>query len=260
MPERRLVFGAELDNMGVVNISSRPAVPSPVRAEASADSSTRQRILDLLLANGSMTAAELAAALDLTATGIRRHLAVLTDAGEIEAKDQPGPRGRGRPAKAYRLTASGREGFGQAYDDLALRALAELVAAVGPHAVDRLAEGRLVEVEADYLTRRAANPDADPMQILAESLSAAGYFASAPDDGQLCQHHCPVAHVAAHFPQLCEAEASVFARLLGTDVSRSSTIALGDEICRTHLGAGPHPGRTMLPDPIPASSDRKVSA
>ena len=51
-----------------------------------------------------------------------------------------------------------------------------------------------------------------------------------------------------------------FARLLGTDVSRSATIASGDEACRIHLG-----GHTLLPKPVPTrakrtSADRKVSA
>ncbi len=52
----------------------------------------------------------------------------------------------------------------------------------------------------------------DPMaraEALAEALTAEGYAAAAiaiATGGQLCQHHCPVAHVAAEFPQLCEAE------------------------------------------------------
>src|SRR6266487_2389988 len=54
---------------------------------------------------------------------------------------------------------------------------------------------------------------------------------------QLCQHHCPVAHVAAEFPQLCEAETEAFARLLGTPVQRLATIAHGDGICTTHVTA-----------------------
>ena len=45
---------------------------------------------------------------------------------------------------------------------------------------------------------------------------------------QLCQHHCPVAHVAAEFPALCEAETQAFAELLGTHVQRLATIARGD--------------------------------
>ena len=52
---------------------------------------------------------------------------------------------------------------------------------------------------------------------------------------QLCQHHCPVAHVAAEFPELCEAETRAFAELLGTHVQRLATIARGDAACTTHV-------------------------
>jgi predicted ArsR family transcriptional regulator len=44
-----------------------------------------------------------------------------------------------------------------------------------------------------------------------------------------------VAHVAAEFPQLCEAETQAFARLLGTHVQRLATIAHGDGVCTTHV-------------------------
>jgi predicted ArsR family transcriptional regulator len=83
------------------------------------------------------------------------------------------------------------------------------------------------------------------VQALAEALSADGYAAAAsvaPVAGetageQLCQHHCPVAHVAAEFPQLCEAETEAFGRLLGTPVQRLATISRGDGICTTHVTA-----------------------
>lgn len=52
---------------------------------------------------------------------------------------------------------------------------------------------------------------------------------------QICQHHCPVAHVAEEFAQLCEAETEMFSRLLGTHVQRLATIAHGDGVCTTYL-------------------------
>ena len=101
---------------------------------------------------------------------------------------------------------------------------------------------------------------ASRVQALAEALSADGYAASAgpaPAIGgrsrgeQLCQHHCPVAHVAAEFPQLCEAETEAFGRLLGTPVQRLATIAHGDGICTTHITdvgkAGTRPGTVVEP-------------
>ena len=62
-------------------------------------------------------------------------------------------------------------------------------------------------------------------------------FRSAGGGEQLCQHHCPVAHVAAEYPQLCEAETEAFGRLLGLPVQRLATIAHGDGICTTHVTA-----------------------
>ena len=46
-----------------------------------------------------------------------------------------------------------------------------------------------------------------------------------------------MAHVAAEYPQLCEAETEAFGRLLGTPVQRLATIAHGDGICTTHVTA-----------------------
>jgi hypothetical protein len=46
-----------------------------------------------------------------------------------------------------------------------------------------------------------------------------------------------VAHVAAEYPQLCEAETEAFGRLLGTPVQRLATIANGDGVCTTHVTA-----------------------
>jgi len=73
-------------------------------------------------------------------------------------------------------------------------------------------------------------------------LTANGYAATsatAPAGVQICQHHCPVEHVAAEFPQLCEAETRAFEQLLGIDVRRLATIAHGDGVCTTHVAVRP---------------------
>ena len=71
---------------------------------------------------------------------------------------------------------------------------------------------------------------------MAQALSALGFAASvepAPAGVQICQHHCPVSHVAGQFPELCEAETEAFARVLGRHVQRLATIAHGDGVCTT---------------------------
>ncbi|PFG67809.1 helix-turn-helix transcriptional regulator [Enemella evansiae] len=204
------------------------------------DASTRQRVQQSIMQHGPSTAVELAERLELTPAAIRRHLQVLLDRGHLVSREQRvyGARGRGRPAKVFALTDTGRQSFHQAYDDLAVAALAQLVEAAGDGALEELARARVATVEQRYRELRATEPDGNPVEALARALSADGYVAStrpALAGEQLCQHHCPVAHVAEQFPQLCEAETQLFGQLLGVPVQRLATIAHGDGVCTTHI-------------------------
>lgn len=216
------------------------------------DGRTRDRVTQLLLERGPATAAALGSALGLSPAAVRRHLDALLTDGVIEARDTRPTGSRGRPAKAFALTAAGRDGFRTDYDDLAADALRFLAQSGGPDAVAAFAQARVAELEARY--RESVGDSDDPTvraQALAEALSGDGYAASAsarPTGVQLCQHHCPVASVATEFPQLCEAETAVFSRLLGTHVQRLATISHGDGICTTHVPfpstSSPQSGRT----------------
>jgi predicted ArsR family transcriptional regulator len=147
------------------------------------------------------------------------------------------------------ITDAGRSAFEHAYDDLATNALRFIADTAGPDAVAEFAQRQVADLEGRYAPAMARTESlAGRVQALAEALSADGYAASAapaPAIGaqktgeQLCQHHCPVAHVAAEFPQLCEAETEAFGRLLGAPVQRLATIAHGDGICTTHVTGVP---------------------
>ncbi|SJN45123.1 Iron-sulfur cluster regulator SufR [Luteococcus japonicus LSP_Lj1] len=221
-------------------------VAQPGLVEPDEDASTRERVARSILEHGASTAAELGERLNLTPAAIRRHLGVLVEQGHIEGREQRvyGSRGRGRPAKVFTLTDSGRATFYQAYDELAIAALKQLVLAAGPTAVSALAEQRVADVEDAFHRIRAEQPEATASEVLTQALNTDGYVASvkptqlpggANAGEQLCQHHCPVAHVAEQFPQLCEAETQLFSRLLGSHVQRLATIAHGDGVCTTHI-------------------------
>jgi predicted ArsR family transcriptional regulator len=220
--------------------------------ERVAECRTRDEVARLLLEHGPATAASLGSRLGLSPAAVRRHLDALTAEGLLEMRDQRrlGPRGRGRPAKVFAVTEAGRESFPHAYDDLAAAALRYLADTFGPEAVTAFAEDRLAPLEernADAVA--AAGTPSQRLEALARVLTEEGYAASVGpppgasallpvvSGGQLCQHHCPVAHVAAEFPQLCEAETRAFERMLGTHVQRLATIARGDGICTTHVPA-----------------------
>jgi predicted ArsR family transcriptional regulator len=231
--------------MGVVKNAGAPQVGAPHVEPGAAvplpdDAPTRERVAHTILQNGPSTAASLAERLDLTPAAIRRHLDLLVEEGLIEAREPRvyGHRGRGRPAKVFVVTDAGRDAFYQAYDDLAVSAMRFLAENGGPQAVQAFARRRVAELEERYAPAVAAADPDERAQVLADALTEDGYAASvrsAQTGVQLCQHNCPVAHVAAEFPQLCEAETEVFARLLGRHVQRLATIAHGDGVCTTHV-------------------------
>jgi predicted ArsR family transcriptional regulator len=216
----------------------------PATGHPGSERGTRARIARLILENGPATAAGLSGRLGLTPAAVRRHLDNLLTEGMIEAREARcyGSRGRGRPARLFAITDAGRSAFEHAYDDLATSALRFLAETAGADAVAEFARRKISDLESRYRPVVEAAPASQRVQALAEALSVDGYAASAtvaPAGGgeQLCQHHCPVAHVAAEFPQLCEAETEAFSRLLDTPVQRLATISRGDGICTTHVTA-----------------------
>ncbi len=228
---------------GGAGVSAAPA--QPTTGHPGTERGTRARIARLILEQGPATAAALSTRLGLTPAAVRRHLDNLQADDMIEAREARcyGSRGRGRPARLFAITDAGRSAFEHAYDDLASSALRFLAEKAGPGAVAEFARRKISDLESRYRPVVDAAPAGERVQALAEALSADGYAASASvspaaDGGeQLCQHHCPVAHVAAEFPQLCEAETEAFGRLLGTAVQRLATISRGDGICTTHVTA-----------------------
>ncbi|WP_285681423.1 helix-turn-helix domain-containing protein [Actinoplanes sp. NBRC 103695] len=222
---------------------------SAVATAATPDGRTRDRVTQLLMERGAATAAELGAQLGLSPAAIRKHLdAMLADQlVEVRETRNLAPRGRGRPAKTFVLTAAARESFPHFYDGLAAAALRWINDQCGPEAVSAFAATQVSSLEERCRTALLEAGD-DPIaraEALAEALTAEGYAASATTiatGGQLCQNHCPVAHVAAEFPQLCDAETAVISRLVGTHVQRLATIAHGDGVCTTHI---PGPAREI---------------
>jgi len=207
---------------------------------------TREVVARAILEGGPATAADLARRFKITAAGVRRHLDALVDEGILEARDphvrSVASRGRGRPAKVFVMTDGGREQFEHSYDDLAVMAIRFMSTSFGDAAIANFARYR-----ADDLERRSSEKSArenkaksrsERIASLSKFLTKDGYAASVHRQKlghELCQHHCPIAHVAAEYPQICDAETQAFAKVLGTHVQRLATIAHGDGVCTTFV-------------------------
>ncbi|MHA7238802.1 helix-turn-helix transcriptional regulator [Arthrobacter sp. TMS1-12-1] len=234
------------------------------------DERTRDRVLAAVLERGPVSAAELGNRLGFTPAAMRRHLDALSSDGLIEVKRVRGSaNGAGRPARRYVLSRRGQSRMGNDYLDIAVAALTQLGEVAGPEAIEDFARTRFAGMEERYRPIvEAAGPDlAARAHALAGALSADGFVGSTktvglpPADGpsavpsaarpvmlsvQLCQGHCPIQGLASAFPAFCGQETGVFARLLGVDVRRLSTLAGGGHVCTTHIPLG----RTTAAAPI----------
>jgi predicted ArsR family transcriptional regulator len=199
---------------------------------------TRDAVARLILESGPRTAAELAERLNISPAAVRRHLDALVDDGLLEEREArvSGHRGRGRPPRAYALTDAGRAAFPHGYDDLATMAV-RFRARVG-------GRGRGCQIRLSAGPRAwpaGVRPGDKPRRVaeLAEALTDVGYASTTERAGRrscsCVSITVPVAHVAAEFPQLCEAETRAFERVLGTYVQRLATIARGDGVCTTYI-------------------------
>ncbi|MCK0093171.1 winged helix-turn-helix transcriptional regulator [Rhodococcus sp. F64268] len=201
---------------------------------------TRAAVVKLLVENGPVTATDIGERLGLSAAGVRRHLDALIESGEAQSVVPPRAkaRGRGRPARRFQLTSLGRARLGHSYDDLAGAAMRHLRELGGSAAIEDFARRRVQSIVGGIEPVESDDEIDTVADEIAAAFSAAGFAASTRRVGagvQICQHHCPVSHVAEEFPELCEAEQDAFVELLGSHVQRLATIANGDAFCTTHV-------------------------
>ncbi|MFC4126982.1 helix-turn-helix transcriptional regulator [Nocardia rhizosphaerae] len=250
----------DVDGTGRKTTGARPSAGPAVTGH---EGQTRAAIVQLLLEEGPITATAISAALGLAPAGVRRHLDALIDSGQARAsRSAPWQqKGRGRPAKQYQLTAAGRGTLGHAYDDLAGAAIRQLGEIGGDAAIAEFARKR-VRTIVDGIEPVAGHtaPEIEAkVEEIAEAFADAGFAATTRQVGagvQICQHHCPVAHVAEEFPQLCDAELDAFRDLLGTHVQRLATIANGDCACTTHVPLIARPTNASTPSAAQPAAGR----
>jgi predicted ArsR family transcriptional regulator len=211
----------------------------------------RDRLARELLKLGPITASDLADSLGISAVAVRKHLDDMSEKSLVKSHEiapfgPAKPKGRGRPARVYSLTSEGRDFFENQYQSLAQEAVTYLASTFGDKAVKDFALSRANEMLKKYsLILNKAKDVTEKVEILTSALSIDG-FAATTDKGsgpthtiQLCQHNCPIAHVAEQHPEFCDAELDAFSQLLGVNVTRLSTIANGGNICTSLVSTLP---------------------
>jgi predicted ArsR family transcriptional regulator len=166
--------------------------------------SKRGQIVALLRRSGR-TVEELAQALDLTANGIRAHLAVLERDGVVRQRGSVRRGGGGgKPAYVYKLTPEAEDMFPKGYEPVLRRLLDVLAERLGPEGSEamlrsvghRMAEGQVAPTDG---TRAR-------LEVAVEVLNELGGLAELEEhDGGLVirGYSCPLAAVTPDHPEVC---------------------------------------------------------
>lgn len=198
-----------------------------------------------MLRVGPATASDLATELGLTGAAVRKSIEALVEAGWVEAGERApygpaalaGPRGRGRPARVFTLTPSGRARFGAHEESLAVTAVRHIAETAGRSQVSALAAKLASAFAARHSDVARGSSVADRAQALVDALNAEGFTSvgspGPADSTQICQHNCPMGELATEFPEFCDAETEAFSDLTGVHVTRLATIARGSHVCTT---------------------------
>jgi predicted ArsR family transcriptional regulator len=199
------------------------------------ESESRTRILFFLKTKGAQTAGQLARWLRLTTMGVRQHLAILRESGQVEFEDQRV--GVGRPSRLWRLTAAGHQAFPEGYADLAVDLLQAVRRTFGNQGLEALVEERTQRQIENY--RHDINADSleDRVAALTRIRRTEGYMAewSRAADGSylLVENHCPICAAAEICQGLCGGEQTLFEEVLGSqvEVQRTEHLLQGDRRC-----------------------------
>lgn len=189
----------------------------------------------LLKTRGPQTAADLGAALAITAEAARQQLVKLAGEGLVESAAEP--RGVGRPVQSWSLTGKGHARFPDAHAELTVGLLRAIRSELGEPALDRLIAARAAESLASYnAALQGARDLGERVRLLAEARSREGYMAHCQRTGEgylLVENHCPICAAATACQGFCRSERDVFQEALGGDVSveRTEHIVAGDRRC-----------------------------
>ncbi|MFL9591889.1 helix-turn-helix transcriptional regulator [Aeromonas schubertii] len=200
-----------------------------------------ERILALLKQQGPMTAAALAAQLEMTSMGARQHLQALEADGMLSFEDRS--EGRGRPARYWRLTEQAQPHFGDRHEELTLALIDSVRVIFGEQGMEALIAHREATSEAHYRAALAgATTLAERLARLAEERSREGYMAEVMQEGEtwwLLENHCPICAAASHCQNFCRSELALFRSLLGEGVTvvREEHILAGARRCAYRIDA-----------------------
>lgn len=197
--------------------------------------STKDRILQLLKKQVSLTVNDLTEELNISHMAVRKHLDSLQKDKLIFSKEVKQP--IGRPLQIYLLTDKGESLFPKNYEGITLEFLQDIEAMYGKESIDDLFHKREERLTSEYTQRLAPKNAVEKIEEIVAIQNEKGYMADLSQINEntfeLIEYNCPIIAVANQYKTACQCETNILKSVLGTDdVRRASCKTDGNDHCR----------------------------
>lgn len=178
---------------------------------------TRQKILDYMKRNRTVSSREIARTLQMTPANARRHLSILAADGRVEviSKQQIG---RGRPEKIFQLAGT------LVGDNLS--ALADALLMEADQKIDMEAVGKHIAGEASDFS----HPLMRRLSVAVERLNEMHYQArweAGAEGPRIILGQCPYSSIIEKHPNLCEIDTAMLSGLLCGEIRQTAKLEAG---------------------------------
>ena len=194
--------------------------------------STRERIMQTLLAHPRSTINDLAEAVGINGISVRHHLTSLQGDGLVSAEEER--HGVGRPRLVYLLTEKGLERFPTNYLRLTTRLLDQLKETLPGPVVRNLFSQMAEDLAANYTQQAGALGLEDRLDLVKHLLAQEGFTVEWEKTGDSYQIHeitCPYYHVGQSHPEVCTVDQTLISRLLSIPAEKINCVLRGDTHC-----------------------------
>jgi predicted ArsR family transcriptional regulator len=193
---------------------------------------TRQRVLQTLLARQRCTINELAEAVDINPISVRHHINRLEAEGLVTSEEER--HGVGRPRRLYFLTESGLERFPTRYLRLTIRLLEQLKDTMPQPMISRLFQQMAEEVASEYNQRIAGLQMEDRLDLVTSLLRNEGFnveWEKKEDEYHIREISCPYFHIGQSHPEVCTVDQTLISTMLAVPAAKVKCLLNGDAHC-----------------------------
>ncbi len=197
-------------------------------------SSTRERILETLLARQRCTINELAEVVGINPISVRHHIIKLQAERLVGADEER--HGVGRPRHVYYLTQAGQERFPTRYLNLTNRLLERLKEELPEETIDKLFSQMGEDIATTYAENKglgtlSLEERLQNLQVLLEQEGFNVEWKLEGDEYHIREMNCPYYHIGQNHPEVCVVDQALISKALAVPVQKVKCILHGDSTC-----------------------------